>query len=477
MPSWIDQWTARFVADPSPKDVSQPFMRESLQKVRALKGKMTRDAQGRQFIESDPFEAAVHQLDEQGLTGSADELLCDALLVHPSSKYRYLLGRRLARRGRLDEANALLAQLTEHPQWANAALKLLAQIAEREHRPEDARNYLERALAWNYLDNQAQEQHKRLQQQNASHKELKPNYFFTSLVRGAKIVGKDYKLKRLLGRGGAATVFQGETAHAHQTVALKVFHRSAGSKNHCSKALREAQVTARVDHPHVVTLLDVDEAQGYIVMTYCNGGSLRDRLKKERLPLTEVFDLATVLLRTLADIHARGLIHLDIKPSNILFHHGVPVLSDFGIASESDAKRRAGTQAYMAPEQRQGNPSPQSDVYATGLVLAECLLGRQRTDAESALRLEPLPNGPRRRALELLLRAMTEPDAQKRPADLHVLANRFQWAQAMPESDAQGTALLERMRAWAHKEGAHVAQSLEKHPIVAYLSPVDLNGG
>ena len=120
-------------------------MRESLQKVRALKGKMTRDAQGRQFIESDPFEAAVHQLDEQGLTGSADELLCDALLVHPSSKYRYLLGRRLARRGRLDEANALLAQLTEHPQWANAALKLLAQIAEREHRPEDAELFGARA--------------------------------------------------------------------------------------------------------------------------------------------------------------------------------------------------------------------------------------------------------------------------------------------------------------------------------------------
>ena len=128
----------------------------------------------------------------------------------------------------------------------------------------------------------------------------------------------------------------------------------------------------------------------------------------------------------------------------------------------------------MAPEQKRGDAAQSSDVFAMGLVIAECLLGRPQKNTGQIIDLSTLPKGPKTRALEHLLRSMCEPEPHNRPTNLRDLAQSLLWAQALPDSDPQGIVLLEQIRKWALSVGGVTPERLEKHPIVAYLSPVDL---
>jgi serine/threonine protein kinase len=202
----------------------------------------------------------------------------------------------------------------------------------------------------------------------------------------------------------------------------------------------EARLLAGMSCPGLVAVYDAGQHEDtrYLVMQLVNGPTLHLSLTKERPTVDEVLALANRLLPTLAYVHARGVVHRDIKPSNILIDlDGEVYLADFGLARlvDADSITRAGdivgTAAYLAPEQVRGHKAtPASDVYALGLVLLQCLTGRQEyqgSQAESALaRLTRDPAIPDwlPRPMALLLAEMTSADPTRRPSTAQC-ATRF----------------------------------------------------
>ncbi len=199
-----------------------------------------------------------------------------------------------------------------------------------------------------------------------------------------------YRLERELGRGGMAAVYLARDLKHDRDVALKVLHSGLAASLGADRFLREIRVTATLQHPHILPLFDSGEAGGflYYVMPYVEGGSLRDRLRRERpLPLDETLALARQVASALDFAHERDVIHRDIKPENILLNRGEAVVADFGIAravasaSSREALTRSGfplgTPGYMSPEQASGSLrlDARTDVFGLGCVVYEMLVG------------------------------------------------------------------------------------------------------
>jgi serine/threonine protein kinase len=156
---------------------------------------------------------------------------------------------------------------------------------------------------------------------------------------------------------------------------------------------REVQLAAQLQHPHIVPLLSAGEAEGlpYFIMPFVTGESLRARVTREgELPVSETVRILRDVVSALAYAHARGVIHRDIKPDNVLISGGVAVVTDFGVAkavsASADVTKAAGvtslgvalgTPAYMAPEQATANPQTdhRADIYALGVMAYEMLTG------------------------------------------------------------------------------------------------------
>ena len=204
----------------------------------------------------------------------------------------------------------------------------------------------------------------------------------------AALAGR-YRLERELGRGGMATVFLAQDLKHPRRVAIKVLNPELTVLLGPERFLREIEIAARLQHPHILTLLDSGEAQGllYYVMPYVEGESLRERLARERqLPVEEVLRLAREVADALDHAHRAGVVHRDIKPENILLQAGHAVVADFGIARAVSAAggtkltttgTAVGTPAYMSPEQVMGGRDldGRSDLYSLGCVLYEMLAG------------------------------------------------------------------------------------------------------
>ncbi len=203
-----------------------------------------------------------------------------------------------------------------------------------------------------------------------------------------------YAIERELGQGGMATVYLARDLKHDRLVALKILRPEFGAAVGPERFLREIRVTAKLQHPHILPLLDsgtLEDGPGllrpYYVMPYVEGESLRDRLVRERqLPVEEAVRIALDVAAALAYAHSQGVVHRDIKPDNILLSDKQPVLADFGIAravSVAGGERLTetglalGTPQYMSPEQAAGDPSmnARTDVYALGCVLYEMLAG------------------------------------------------------------------------------------------------------
>ncbi len=198
-----------------------------------------------------------------------------------------------------------------------------------------------------------------------------------------------YVVEREAGRGGMATVFQAHDRKLGREVAIKVVSPSVMTAVTGERFLREIRITAQLQHPNILSLIDSGEAAGllYSVMPFVDGESLRERLLGEQLPVGEALVLAREVAEALDYAHHRGIIHRDIKPENILLSNGHAVVADFGIAraiglasgnSLTAKGLPIGTAAYMSPEQAQGvtGGDPRSDVYGLGCVLYEMLTGR-----------------------------------------------------------------------------------------------------
>jgi serine/threonine-protein kinase len=198
-----------------------------------------------------------------------------------------------------------------------------------------------------------------------------------------------YRIERELGAGGMATVYLAHDVKHDREVAIKVLHPDLGAALGGERFLSEIKTTARLQHPHILPLLDSGEARGllFYVMPYVSGETLRTRLSRERqLPLEDALRIAREVADALGAAHALGIIHRDIKPENILLQGGHALVADFGIAlavQSAGGERMTqtglslGTPHYMSPEQAMGERAidARSDIYALGAVTYEMLAG------------------------------------------------------------------------------------------------------
>ncbi len=191
---------------------------------------------------------------------------------------------------------------------------------------------------------------------------------------------------RELGGGGMAVVFLGHDVALDRPVAIKVLRPEQATAVGVERFLREARILARLRHPNIVPVFQGGEAAGllYHVLEFQRGETLATRLARGPLDPVEFVRLARGLLAALEAAHAEGVVHRDIKPANIFLNPDKAVVADFGIAATATAGEpltadgpAPGTLAYMAPEQlRGGLTTPQTDLFATGLVLVEALTGQ-----------------------------------------------------------------------------------------------------
>ena len=204
----------------------------------------------------------------------------------------------------------------------------------------------------------------------------------------AALAGR-YEVDRELGAGGMATVYLARDLRHDRDVAIKVLHPDLGAALGGDRFLAEIKTTAKLQHPHILSLLDSGDADGslYYVMPVVSGESLRERLTRERqLPIAEAVRIAREVAGALDYAHRHGIIHRDIKPENILLHDGSAIVADFGIAlavqSASGSRMTQtglslGTPQYMSPEQAMGERQidKRADVYALGAITYEMLTG------------------------------------------------------------------------------------------------------
>ncbi|MBO3088683.1 serine/threonine-protein kinase [Cellulomonas dongxiuzhuiae] len=255
-----------------------------------------------------------------------------------------------------------------------------------------------------------------------------------------------YVLGERLGEGGSAQVYRAVDTRLDRPVAIKLFRLAGADPAQVRRYAQEARVLAELSHPSLVALLDVgaDVTPGtgpvaFLVMELVEGRTLRELVADGPLDAATTADIGHQLAQGLAHAHRAGVVHRDVKPSNVLVADTTPasgrrdaptlpvVLADFGIAASDAAPRTSrtddrATASYQSPEQALGEQAgPASDMYSLGLVLLECLTGRRAYPGDPlTASLARLLHGPQiaddlDRDFAALLRAMTRTDPTQRP--------------------------------------------------------------
>ena len=278
----------------------------------------------------------------------------------------------------------------------------------------------------------------------------------------------NYRLLRLLGRGGFAEVYLAEHVYLKRRVALKVLHNALEDED-IDQFLSEAQTLARLEHPNIVRVFDFAVEQGtpFLAMDYAPRGTLRKLYPRGScLSLTTTVAYVKQVADALDYAHSQRVIHRDVKPENMLLGTEQQVLlSDFGISllsptsAQVSTQNNAGTIPYMAPEQIRGKPVFASDQYALGIVAYEWLCGVRPFDGPYwlvASQQELIPPTPLREhdpSFPEAVEAVVLKALAKEPEERYMSVQQFAQAleQASPvshadlPSDAAGTAPLSRI--------------------------------
>ncbi|MBX7197723.1 MAG: serine/threonine protein kinase, partial [Sandaracinaceae bacterium] len=213
----------------------------------------------------------------------------------------------------------------------------------------------------------------------------------TSLPAPGTVLDDKYEIESKLGQGGMAAVFRARHRYTHRVVAIKILLPSmARDPSVVERFLREARAATALDHPAAVAVLDVGRSAGgyYLVMEHLEGETLRARLERGTLTVTDALAILEPLLGAVAAAHARGIIHRDIKPDNVFLKRLedgtiAPKLLDFGISKLTREEALTltgavmGTPEYLAPEQilDSSRVGPRADVYQLGVLFFEMLTG------------------------------------------------------------------------------------------------------
>src|SRR5256886_3232870 len=220
-----------------------------------------------------------------------------------------------------------------------------------------------------------------------------------------------YRIVEELGRGAMGIVYKAEDPNLDRLVALKTIILPEDAEEHGEYRKRfflEAKAAGKLHHPNIVTTFDCGEHEGmaFLAMELIEGTDLRARVQKESIPAAEAVEIARQAAEGLAFAHARGVVHRDIKPGNIMLNGGGQVkIMDFGLARMRMADYKTttgmvlGTPRYMSPEEIAGQPVDQrSDIFSLGIVLYEMLTGTRLFAGEdihqveySIREVEPLP--------------------------------------------------------------------------------------
>lgn len=264
-----------------------------------------------------------------------------------------------------------------------------------------------------------------------------------------------YRLRKLLGRGGMATVFLAEPEGGTAKVAIKVMRAPPGADHEWSaRFLREAAILQKFDHPNIVKVYAVGESNGdhFMVMEHLDHGDLTTWIKQGLQPVDALRVLKPIAL-ALDYAHQQGYIHRDVKPDNVLFRaDGTPVLTDFGVARPRRADVRltqmgmvVGTPKYMSPEQHKGlDVDTRSDIYSLGIVFYEMLTREVPFDGADSMSIgmkhltEAVPRLPPKFArFQRLMDTLLEKDPGKRIARGETVAKAIDLLLSQPEPSAK----------------------------------------
>jgi eukaryotic-like serine/threonine-protein kinase len=231
-----------------------------------------------------------------------------------------------------------------------------------------------------------------------------------------QVLGAKYRAIRVLGEGGMGAVYECEHLQLHRRVAVKVLHpQQAKKKASVARFQNEAHVAGAIGHPNICEIYDMGELENgspFLVMELLQGETLADRIASEgALPFDDIIDIISQVLSGLIAAHDKGIIHRDIKPENVFLTSRAGLaamvkLLDFGISKVAGAEELhlstgmvMGTPFYMSPEQARGdrNLDNRVDLYATGVMMYECLTGRRPFHASNynALLMQILTTDPR----------------------------------------------------------------------------------
>lgn len=260
-----------------------------------------------------------------------------------------------------------------------------------------------------------------------------------------------YELQEMLGQGGMGVVYRAHHSKMKRDVAVKILPaNNAASETHLKRFLREAEITALLEHPHIVPIYDYGALNqlNYVVMRLLTGGSLTERMQawgagtSPRPSPDEIVKLFKDIASALDYAHSKGAIHRDIKPGNVMFDDtGNVFVVDFGLVKLVDAARSVltgsgiilGTPAYMAPEQWKDEPlTPSIDQYALAVLLFTAVTGVLPFDADTPYELmqmhcyhDPPPAYLKRDDIPLSASKVLERALSKKPADRYLTVTEF----------------------------------------------------